>query len=188
MIQSCLLALLLCLGSGCEKNQDQEDALVAVQYAGYTTARFKLWDLLMPRAHASVSGLQFCFKRLRFKMADEATVDPALAEDNIDFSIGEVTIDPAGTSLGAIVLPVGTYRRVEFDLENDCASGYSVQLVNSNGSFNSTDRITIKWNGNLVIQEDTVVSLNVQTILDQLNSYNGAGSLKDAAEAITGSL
>ncbi|WP_374075615.1 hypothetical protein [Bdellovibrio bacteriovorus] len=175
--------------TGCAK--DSTNPLnVQLQFGSYSTAQNKnpLWKLFgIKEANAAVSSLKMCFKRLRFKMADEGTAAPETAEDNIDFPIGEVTITSAGASLGTISLPPGTYKRVEFDLESDCASGKSLQLTNNNGSFSTDQRITIKFSGTFDANADGTLTLGVQTILDQLNSYNGA-DLKVAAEAVSGEL
>lgn len=175
---------------GCKANQSStETATVSMQMGTYTTAQSFWLDLLLPKAHASVSDLKFCFKRLRFKTALEDTASPETSEDNIDFNLGEVTIDSQGTYLSDIVVPKGIYKRVEFDLESDCLSGNSVQLVNNNGGFSSSDRITIKYEGELVIDGDGTLTLDTQPILDAMNNYNGSGSsIKDTLEAVTGTL
>lgn len=175
---------------GCKSNQSStETATVSMQMGTYTTAKSFWLELLLPKAHASVSNLKFCFKRLRFKTALEDTVNPETAEDNIDFNLGEVTIDSQGTYLSDIVVPKGIYKRVEFDLESDCVGGNSVQLVNSNGGYSTTDRITIKYEGELIVDGDGTLTLDTQPILDAMNSFNGSGStLKDTLEAVTGTL
>ncbi|MCM2280985.1 MAG: hypothetical protein NDI61_03970 [Bdellovibrionaceae bacterium] len=183
-LSACVLAL-----TGCGSDKASSVTL-NLKLGTYSTAEAKLMDLLIPRSHAAVSSAQLCFKRLRFKTTDTNTdaSEVESSEDNVDFQIGEVSLSPTSTSLGAITLPAGTYRRVEFDLENNCGSGNSVELVNDNGSYSSQERITIKFSGQFDANDDGVLTLGAQNILDQLNNYSGTGSLKDAAEAVSGEL
>lgn len=180
--------------AGCAKENTLSTHQVAVQFSSYSTAQNKinnkLWSIFLPQeANATVTSLKMCFKRLRFKMADETTsADPMADSDNIDFNLGEINISSGATALGTIALPAGNYKRVEFDLENSCASGKSITLVNSNGSFSSTDRITIKFEGDFTANADGTLTLGVQQILTQLNSYSASGTLKTAAESISGAL
>lgn len=162
---------------------------IGLQFSSYNAARNNFLRLFLPEANAAVSNLKFCFKRLRFKTLNEPTnIDPAADSDNIDFNLGEVDIAAGATTLGTITLPEGDYVRVEFDLENSCASGKSIQLTNTHGSFTSTERITIKFEGNFTANIDGTLTLGVQQILDQLNNYNGTGTLKVSAEAASGVL
>lgn len=160
-------------------------ARVSLGFGGYTTAQ-KVWNLILPSAYASVSDLKMCFKRLRLKTEDVDSIDPALDDDNVDFDLGEVTVSSAGSSLGAITVPHGTYRRIEFDLEDHCASGLSLNLTNSNGVYTTAARITVRFYGTFVVNDDTSLNLDAQTILNALNTYNGATPLRDVVEASGG--
>ena len=42
---------------------------------------------------------------------------------------GAVTLSPSGTTVGSVNLPVGSYDRIEFDLESGCGIGKSIDLV-----------------------------------------------------------
>lgn len=151
------------------------------------SAESQVLEFIIPSAHAAVSDLRFCFKRLRFKRADEDTLDELGSEDNVDFEIGEFIIDENGTLLGDVEIPTGDYKRIEFDLEDNCGSGNSVELMNDYGSFTSSDRITVKFKGNFTAsQANESVSLGVQSILEAMNDFNGSTSLKDALEAASG--
>lgn len=158
---------------------------VSMQLGGYTTASLK--NLFIPNAHAAVSDLTVCFKRLRFKkdISDVSTAETS--EDNIDLALGLVTLSDAGTSLGTVSVPEGTYYRIEFDLEPTC-NGNSVSLINDFGVYNSADRITIKFEGTFIVNGSESLVLGVQDILNGANAYNGAGSLKDSLENTSGTL
>lgn len=158
---------------------------VNMQLGSYTTAG--LSRFFIPVAHAAVSDMRLCFKRLRFKKDLSATLDPALDSDNVDLLLGEVTVSSAGTALASVSVPEGTYYRVEFDLEPECV-GNSVKLANDFGTFTSGERITIKFEGTFVVNGAETLILGTQNILSAANAYNGVGSLRDALENVSGDL
>lgn len=156
--------------------------LVNVRFNGYTVVR--LWDLLVPSAHASIDQLQFCFKRLRFKV-NAGDSDST----NFDFEIGLKDILPSGTSLGEVSISAGVYRRIEFDLDDVCGAGYSVRVDNSStaGPIDSTEHITIKFEGTFVHSADITLSLAVQAIAQAVNATTVAANIKTDLESATGS-
>ena len=162
---------------------------VSISLSSYTTASYNPLDLIIPSSYAAVSSLKFCFKRLRFKQNLEDTVDPTV-EDNIDLDLGQVTISDSGTLLGQVEVPEGEYKRVEFDLEEDCDDTVknSLDLINDSGTHSSTDRITIKFEGTFIVDGEETLELGVQNIMSAANAYDGTGSLKDALEAVSGNL
>jgi hypothetical protein len=201
---------------GCSGSQpsNPQNLTLQLQLGQYATAKVThpILELLTPKlAEASVDSLTMCFKRVRLKTQED--IDSTLAssktgtqsftetepenesepahevgeDGNIDFAIGEVNVSASGAALGNISVPAGHYRRIEFDLDSSCASGKSIQLANSNGSFSSTDSITIRFEGDFVADSSGVLILGVQNILDSLNSFAG-GDLKAAAENISGEL
>lgn len=136
----------------------------------------------------AVTDLKFCFKRLRFKTASSVTnPDPTQDSDNIDLNLGEVTISSQGTTLGEVTVPEGIYSRVEFDLEDNC-SGLSARVVNSNGVFQTTERIQIKFEGTLQVSAGTTVNLDIQAIISALNTVNSDSQIRSKAESVSGSL
>lgn len=169
-------------------NEDSTTGLkshpVTLQTGSYSTASIMSW--FIPEARAAVSDLRFCFKRLRFKKDLTDTLDPELAEDNVDFSLGEQVISSSGALLGTFQVPEGTYYRIEFDLEPECA-GKSVSLSNDFGVFVSDERITVKFEGVFVVNGSETLELGVQNILDAANAHNG-GSLRDSLENVSGNL
>ena len=148
-----------------------------------TASRFS--DFLIPSAHAAVSDLRLCFKRLRFKKSITDIDDP-LVDENIDLNLGEVSISAAGTTLAVVNIPADTYYRVEFDLEPACAAK-SLNLSNDFGTFSSPENIKIKFDGVFVVNGSESLQLGVQDILNAANAYNGVGSLKNALESVSGS-
>lgn len=148
----------------------------------------KMSESLIPSAYANanVSDISMCFKRLRFKPLEETTEEEA---ENVDLNLGQVTIDPDGTNLVSVRIPEGTYQRIEFDLEPDCKDTPepSVRFTNSNDEILSTsDRITIKFNGNYVVSEDGTLDLNINAIINKMNTITPGDNIKDALEAIAG--
>ncbi|HUP56650.1 MAG TPA: hypothetical protein VM598_04300 [Bdellovibrionota bacterium] len=151
-----------------------------------------LFDRLIPSAYAQVTQVTFCFKRVRFKLSNTGTADPANDEDNVDFEIGEVTLSPGGTSLGNLTVPAGTYQRIEFDLEDECGTGASARVANSrSGSpFTTDSRATIRFEGTFVVDNGSErLNLGVQAIINALDGVTAGGSiLRDTLESVSGSL
>lgn len=139
-------------------------------------------------ASRALSATTLCFKRLRFKMSSETTSSDVTSDsDNVDFTPGEITLSDSGTNLGATTIPEGTYERLEFDLERDgsgCTSGKSVQITNASGTFSTTDRVTIKFEGTFTAtSSNKVLELGVQNIVNALNAVTNSNNIKDDLEA-----
>jgi hypothetical protein len=170
----------------------QQSHNIQMNFSTYSVARFTPLDLFIPTAHAAVSDLKFCFKRLRFKLNQTATINHAASSDNIDLAPGQISISSSGSSIVNVPVAAGTYHRVEFDLEKDCdgTSKDSVNLVNSNGTYSTQDRITIKFDGTFVVDGAKSVALGIQNILDKANSFDGFGgvTLKESLESVSGNL
>lgn len=157
---------------------------VNVSLGSYSTASFK--NIFIQEAHAAVSDLRLCFKRMRFKK-DITDIDDPLVDENIDLNLGEVSISSAGTPLGVVNVPADTYYRIEFDLEPACA-GSSLNLSNDFGTYSTGDNIKIKFDGVFIVNGSETLQLGVQDILNAANSYNGVGTLRDTFEGVSGSL
>ena len=172
------LASLMFLGCAKDSGTSTGNPLVALKFDSFTsTLALKTGDV----GTQAVSSLKLCFKRLRFRMVTTT------AEDELDFYLGDVTISNLGTDLGSINLPVGTYDRVEFDLDDDCPSGKSIQLTNTSGSFSTTDRISIRFEGTFTHDgSDDVLGMSIQQIVDSLNTVTNNSQLKSKAEAASG--
>lgn len=131
----------------------------------------------------AVSNLSMCFKRIRFKPTN------SVINENIDFEIGYLNIPPSGIELGDIEVSLGTFDRIEIDLESDCnnTGENSITFTNDNGTFNSSDRISLKFEGEFsTINEN--INLALQNIINTLNSYDGSTNLKDEIENQAGGI
>ena len=136
----------------------------------------------------TVNQLHLCFKRVRFKQLGETTnTDTTLDSDNIDFDIGEKSISSAGDLLGDVNVPAGQYARIEFDLDNHCGNGYSVYINNSNGTFSTTNSITIKFQGTFNLNQNTELNLAIQPIITSVNSVSSSVGIKTVLEGVSGS-
>ncbi len=179
------LGVILLPLAGCGADKDEEKA----SSTGNASVMVKMSPAAAGAALTAVSDAKLCFKRLRFKLADEVTADPATNSDNIDFNIGEKTLGSADTDLGTISLAPNTYKRVEFDLEKDC-NGYSVKFTNANGTFMTDQRLTIKFKGVFTVDEATeTVKLGiaaVMTALDGIPSGAGDKEIKEALDNVSG--
>lgn len=183
-----IIALIILSLLGCAAGNDGTSTgnpLVDVRLASYnSTAAAQKTDF----EAMAMTSLKFCFKRIRFKIDGETTnPDPTQDSDNIDFYLGEVNISSLGTNLTSLSIPYGTYKRVEFDLEDDCPSGKSIQLTNSNGSFSTDDRITIVFEGTFVHDgTGDILNLAVQDIVSALNTVTNSSQIRSKAESVSG--
>jgi hypothetical protein len=132
-----------------------------------------------------VSNVRLCFKRLRFKTAENMSSNSTDAEDNIDIALGEVEIVP-GAELGEVTIPAGEYRRVEFDLESTCAGGKSASYQLGGVTYASTATITVKFEGRFdASQSGQKLELGFGAIinaLDSLPSNPSSNQIRDALE------
>ncbi len=137
---------------------------------------------------SSVTSLKFCFKRLRFKVDQQATANTETDSNNIDFALGEVNLSSGGTSLGEVQLAPGSYRTLEFDLENHCASGKSIQVTNSHGTFSTDNPVTLKFRGTFDHAETSEsLAIALSTILTALEGITNSSQVKNEVEAVDGS-
>jgi hypothetical protein len=159
--------------------------VVTLKVAPYSPS-FASWFSLITPAHAAVSDLKLCFKRLRFKPSYDGQSDGDSGDStNFDFEIGEVTLSSAGSTLGSITLPAGTYRRIEFDLHDQCTSGKSVQVTNSqSGSpFSTNNTITIKFEGTFAAAgSEQTLTLQFQSLVSALDTVTSDALIKTTLE------
>lgn len=186
------LLLIFIIAASCGKNSDDKDntggtttgnpTLVNMRFASYSS--FSQNNMILAlNSTSNLSTLTFCFKRLRFKSDTSSS--------NIDIELGEVTINQEGTDLSTVEVPKGTYTRIEFDLEKDCENNNadSVSLVNDNGTFSTDDRITIKFEGEIILNQSSKdLDLYINNFTDALKDYSASdGSIKDLLEIKEGS-
>lgn len=184
----CLLCLSTLIGCGKDNSDPSAAGNVTVVLGNHAVASSSLLDMVFPPAYAALNQMDLCFKRLRFKI-DDTLVN--LPEDNVDISVKHVTLDSTGSSkiFQSIVLPEQTYFRIEFDLEDSCGTGYSVRVNNDQlGVPVETDKkVTIRFTGRFNAA-NPVLTLRVQSIVDAVKNYAGAGGddLKNLLEGVSG--
>lgn len=140
-------------------------------------------DLIIPEARAAITNSKFCFKRLRFKP------DSSSSGSNIDLELGQIDIDPNGTDLLTVEVPVGEYKRIEFDLEKDCDGvGFksSVEFDNANGPFDTDETITIKFDGSYNVSSAGTLTLDIDALYDALDLVTANNQIKPALENAPG--
>jgi hypothetical protein len=122
-----------------------------------------------------------CFKRLRLEQ------DSSASEDDTDLPLGWVELSPNGTDLGSFQPPAGTYSRIEFDLDDHCAIAKSVELTNDQGSFSTSDQITIRFEGNFVYSgAGSQLSFQIQQLISAFASVSANSEIRTKAEAVSG--
>ena len=180
MLPVLLTALLMMGFNNCGKGTTTGNpkAPVSLSFSPYN-ASAKATGSIQPMA---VASLVMCFDRLRFKTADIGG-----SEEEIDVYLGEVTLSPAGTNLADIEVPHGTYERIEFDLDDKCASGRSVQVQNGNGFFFTNENMTIRFEGTFTADEASGnLELFIQNIVSALNTVSSNSQIRSKAEGASG--
>lgn len=185
-----VLILIMLTNSGCFLFGDEggtttgNPQTITVELAAFDNSFVSfIRKLIIDDAQASINELQFCFKRLRFKSTGSSL------EYNYNYSIGQVEILSTGTSLNDVTIQKGTYNRVEFDLEKNCdgSTKPSVYLINGIGTFQTDERITIKFDGNFTVDQ-TSLSLFVTNFTNALKTFNQTDdNIKPTLEALSGS-
>jgi hypothetical protein len=174
------LTFILVLGQGCQGSHGTSTGNPLSSEPGVALKMAAFSPTAVPGNN--VLSLAMCLKRLRFKAASGSS-----DSGDIDLQLGDVTLDPSGTLLSSVQIPIGTFDRIEFDLDPSCSSGHSVALTNSSGSFTSTDDMTIRFDGSITITGDQSVELLVQQIVNALATVTSGSAIKSAAEGVSGS-
>lgn len=181
-----LIKLIFLLLISCSNdNTSTGNPLVSIELSDYNTSLLKVDSVSV----LATSSITMCFKRLRFKIAGETTEsDSSLDNDNIDFSLGPVVLQSTGTSLGNINVPAGQYVRIEFDLEKDCdgTTQPSVIVDNDNDAgtpFQTDDRITIKFEGDITISNNQSLLLAIGNIITQAALVTNNTEIKTLLES-----
>jgi hypothetical protein len=181
-----MLLSLVFVGCSGSNGTSTGNPLVSLKFAAFNSS-LAVKNASEDVSAMTVSSLKMCFKRLRFKMSSETTnPDPSLDSDNLDFYLGDVTISSLGTTLSSLNVPAGTYERIEFDLSDDCPSGKSVQVTNSNGTFSTDSKMTIKFEGNFVNTGTSDLTMQIQAIVSALNTVTNSSQIKNKAEGVSG--
>ncbi len=149
--------------------------------SGSQAARLNQDRRMVPFA---VSMLRFCFKRVRFKVDSS---DSAADASSYELEVGDVLFQNDVEALETLEIPVGTFERVEFDLDDHCATASSLQVSNDHGTFSTDDHITIKFEGLFTVEKDTKNWIFLlDALLVAMDSINDGAQIKAAAEAVSG--
>ncbi len=142
-----------------------------------TKALAGLYECLVPEARAAVSSAKFCFKEIRVKREDGNNSD---GDKNQSIDVGLVTMDESGTDLTEIELESGAYKLIEFDLKDECDTGYSVSVDNDNGTITTDAHLQIRFSGTYDPDEDgDVVTLKIQDVMDTLDTVAAEADIDD---------
>ncbi|MBC7741623.1 MAG: hypothetical protein H7061_05475 [Bdellovibrionaceae bacterium] len=165
------LALVACSGSN---GTSTGNPLVTVQFKSFSALSSQSVDQM------SVSNLKMCFKRLRFKPVSGI-------DNNTDLFLDEVNVTTTGMLVAMVGVPVGSYSRVEFDLDTHCTSAKSIQVTNASGTFTSAQTITIRFDGLFTLSASQTLNLDIQSIISALNTAISDADVKVKAESVGGS-
>ena len=155
--------------------------LVTLKSAPYSSSLARFGIPFISEAHAAVSSISLCFKRLRFK-----TTDAAGTSENYDLNLGMVALSSSGNTLGSVAVPAGTYRRIEFDLDDHCGTGASVSFWN-NANYSTRNGISVRFEGEFTASADgDTVTLDFQALIDALNTVTSSDDIRNALETVSG--
>lgn len=178
-----LLSLNACGPTTTGNPVDQKPVALRMEDSQPFAFMWKASELIIPSAKAAVSNTKFCFKRLRIKPESNSLVS------DIELALGQVDINPAGTSLLTVTVPVGTYRRIEFDLDKECdgvAGKPSVMFTNGNGTFSTLDTMTIRFDGAYTVSATGTLTLDIDALLDALDLVTANNQIKTSLENAPG--
>ena len=125
--------------------------------------------------------MTLCFDDIRF----ESIVN---SEDNdIEYDVGELTIPQSGADMSRAVPPAGIYQEIEFDLDASCDSGNSIAVSNSNGTFSTSQAITLRFTGIFYVGDSRdFLNLQIQALATALETVNSNSSIAGKAANATG--
>jgi len=129
--------------------------------------------------NTDITNLEICPHRIRFKTSED---DADNDEDNTDLaslSIGAITLTSAGKVIADVSVKEATYSSVEIDLNTSCTSGKSLIFTNDNGTYSSTEKITLRYTGELKINGSFTLSLDPQKQIDILSGWSDGSEILD---------
>lgn len=134
-------------------------------------------------SYSSNSGLKLCMKSLSLKSVGGGDV-------NLEFSVPqEQIVSPSGIELESFLIPHGTYSQISLVTADACGTNRSVDLINGQGTFKTSDPVVFKFEGLFEIgSASKKVNLQIQSIANVLDTVTSNSELPTKATANTGSL
>lgn len=130
-------------------------------------------------AFTGVQSLSICLESITFQETASETDD----------GIMEIrprktqALETQGTDLTTIQVPSGTYKRIELILDNVCGTGESLSLQNLSGSFSSSDQLILRFEGELTLEADTDLGLDLDIFLNELGSITSNPQIRTRLDA-----
>ncbi|MCB0391083.1 MAG: hypothetical protein KDD58_07325 [Bdellovibrionales bacterium] len=104
---------------------------------------------------------RLCIDKIRF-------LEGQSGPETQEFSVGEVELIPEGSKLIDVKLKEGKYTKIEIIIKPKCGSKETVIVKNGSGEFVSEEDLELKFNGNFKVQDETVISLEIQKLMTEL--------------------
>ncbi|MEQ1875458.1 MAG: carbohydrate-binding protein, partial [Bdellovibrionia bacterium] len=96
----------------------------------------------------------------------------------------EVTLEGTGVSFGPAAVPSGVYVGVSMHLTNRCASGKSIQVKNSRGTFGTNSpSVTLEFKGMATVRGDEIVRFESQGLIENLSTVTRDADVATAAQS-----
>lgn len=172
-----LFGLLLCVCVACSNSGSSPEASVVT------------FRLVGPQVATPVRGVVFCFADMLVKVDADEENFPASTRG---LTLVQSPIDPLGTLLGSILLPNGTYERVDLRLVSDCQGVRPrpvIEFSNDNdvAPFRLQDEtLRLKFIGVVDVRGSTTVTLDATEHFTELATITDRVQIKPALEAVVG--
>lgn len=136
-----------------------------------------------PKAYAMEGEIALCVHQIRFKK-DNSSEEPG---ENININIKEMIVTSSeGTDISTLNLSPGTYRRVDLMVKNNCGTGNSIEISNTNGDFSLSSQKILRFNGTFEVTEDLEkLVLPFRDFVDFFENVSSDNELDNDIETIT---
>ncbi len=125
---------------------------------------------------ANTADIRLCVYEIRFQNDTQ--------DIRAEFQPKWIVLNSAGTLIDSgLTVPFGNYSRIELRLANAC-DGLSARVVNSEGTFNLTNEMNVRFSGSISIESSSRLVLDMGNMISRINS---AEEREDVEKALTDS-
>jgi hypothetical protein len=99
----------------------------------------------------------------------------------------EMAVLSAGTNLPSVEIPSGDYTQIQLVLADQCGTQRSIGIMNTQGTFNNAQNISLVFNGQITIDSTPkLITFDVQTIANNLGQATSNSDVVTQATASAG--
>lgn len=132
----------------------------------------------------SLQSLNVCMGQLLL------TPTAGLSTVAVNFNtLQEVAVSADGVDLQALEIPLGEYSRIEVVLSNACGTQRSIGIVNAQGTFDSSQNVSLVFTGQVTIDSvQKKLTFQIQPIVNNLGQATSNSDVPTQAAASPGSV